>query len=843
MLNPNNYANAAPAGVAVLEPLPGPQEERAPLALVPLRRSTVNGRWEGPLAELTLTHTFGYTRAQCDRVLEAVYRFPLPGDAAVRRVVVTFGSVEIISELKERQEAEHDYERARREGRQAALTTRESPDVFTLRVTGLQPDQDVVVETTCLLLAAPEGLGWTLRIPLTTAPRYVRRDERGSRRDAQPLALYRDPGHRFALDLITSGGNISSGTHGLVSSQEDGHRRVRLAAGELIPDRDCVLRWDPAQPADEDLTRPTLQVWTAPSTEDPASTYLAALVTPPLQREGLPVLPREAIVLVDHSGSMGGSKVAAADRAAMHLLGSLQPGDRYNLAVFDHRCRWMHSQPERLDGQTVERAQAFLQAGSDMGGTELGVALEQALAQRTTRGEVSRHILIITDAQVSDDARILALVEGEARQAARRRISVLCIDASPNAYLTHQLAALGGGVARFLSSDPEQADLQGALLEIVEGWALPLATGLRLAVDREGLEGPTGAAALAPSPRQGWSALDLGDLTATRAQWVVGRVPTGGSEPLSIALLAADGSVVPSSAMVVSAAGDLAGALRAVFGAYRVLGLERLLERRLSAAEERRELERLGYGPGAPGEGRQPLYSENQGLARSAVEPLLVAEALRYGLLCSHTGFVAVRQERGVPVEGTVEVGSALPAGWEEMPGSMQLRTMASPMSPRPMANAVQDQGSARRPTLLDRMHKSRPHPGAPLGAAREALREPVEGDADQRQIRYEGRPTIDQRGQCLLLERTCREEGRWRWLTLLLPEGQPLSSISAELRLLLLVDGALVQELVLREVLALGGSVRIALSCGAGQSLQLVLQDPQGAWATAAPLLRVELR
>ena len=62
-------------------------------------------------------------------------------------MTVRFGDVEIEAELKERQQAEAEYEEAKQQGQQAALATRESPDVFTLQVAGLQPDQDVTVET------------------------------------------------------------------------------------------------------------------------------------------------------------------------------------------------------------------------------------------------------------------------------------------------------------------------------------------------------------------------------------------------------------------------------------------------------------------------------------------------------------------------------------------------------------------------------------------------------------------------------------------------------------------------------------------------------------------------
>src|SRR6185295_14846398 len=175
--------------------------------------------------------------------LEALYRFPLPGDAAVMSVRVRFGDVDIQTELKERQEAEKDYDDAKQQGRQAALLTRESPDVFTLRVAGIQPDQDVTVETGYVQLARAEGSGWSLRAPLTTAPRYVRSDELTTRHaQGQPLALLRDPGHRFALDLTVRGAAaVTSPTHAIQTEDTGDGVRVRLQAGDVLPDRDCVL--------------------------------------------------------------------------------------------------------------------------------------------------------------------------------------------------------------------------------------------------------------------------------------------------------------------------------------------------------------------------------------------------------------------------------------------------------------------------------------------------------------------------------------------------------------------------------------------------------------------------
>ena len=142
MFNPKSFANSRPDGIGVLE-IVDDNDRRVdqPRSFVPLKRTELGGEITGPLAALRLTQTYGFSAGQCEKTLEAVYRFPLPGDAAVTKVRVCFGEVEINAELKERGQAETEYQEARREGRQGALQTRESPDVFTLRVAGIQPDR------------------------------------------------------------------------------------------------------------------------------------------------------------------------------------------------------------------------------------------------------------------------------------------------------------------------------------------------------------------------------------------------------------------------------------------------------------------------------------------------------------------------------------------------------------------------------------------------------------------------------------------------------------------------------------------------------------------------------
>lgn len=353
MFNRFNYFNSRTDGAGVLE-VTEQRKEGQPALFVPLRRTLLRGEVLGPLAALTLVHTYGYTRAQCDKVLAAAYRFPLPGDAAVTGVRVRFGEVAITATLREREAAEEEYKEAMKSGKQAALLTRESPDVFILQLTGLQPEQEVVVETDYVQLARPEGAGWSLRVPLTTAPRYLRSDELTARHaQGQPLALWRDPGHRFALELtIRDVATVTSSTHALALETRDGATSVRLQDSEVAPDRDCVLAWQPRQ-----AERTALQVWLH---DDPHFRYFLALATPPAMPDSTRVIAREVLLLVDHSGSMHGPKWAAADWSVKSFLYGLQPRDAFSLGLFHNTIRWSAIQPLSATPAHIKEAIVFL---------------------------------------------------------------------------------------------------------------------------------------------------------------------------------------------------------------------------------------------------------------------------------------------------------------------------------------------------------------------------------------------------------------------------------------------------------------------------------------------------
>jgi Ca-activated chloride channel family protein len=850
MFNRAAYENSRPGGIGVLEVANGAERgEDQPRLFVPLKRTRLTGEIVGPLASLRVTQVYGYSKDQMDKVLEAVYRFPLPGDAAVTGVRVTFGEVEIKAELKEREEAEEEYEKAKAEGRQAALATRESPNVFTLQVAGIRPDEDVKVETSYVQLARARGEGWSLRIPLTTAPRYVRSDEATSfHAHGQPLLLMRDPGHRFSLEVTLVGaGSATSETHELDVKELDGALSVRLRDGEVIPDRDCALSWLPRR----EEQRTALQVLLH---EDAPSglVYFLALIAPPASQEERTGVPREVTLLVDHSGSMSGPKWEAADWAVEQFLLDLDEGDDLALCLFHSSTQWFSDQSQRAASKTVEAAIEFLLSHKDSGGTDLGVALEQGLHLRRSTDERARHLVIVTDAQVTDAARILRLANEEAEREHRRRISVLCIDAAPNSFLASELAQRGGGLARFLTSSPDELDITTALDEVLKDWAQPVLADLRLGVEGRNLQ--SGDRQVVSEEIRGWSFIDLGDLPRGRTLWVVGRVPRGDNGKLRFQLATAAGDGVASHSVELGKESGKRPALKALFGARRVLGLEYLIDSGYSMEELKEQLEHLQYDSGEVlGTEGVPskVYAENvREDARRALRSLLVREALEYGLVCAETAFVAVRTEAGQPIEGTVPVASALPVGWSDsfLTSTVFARgglgagagfRAAAPITPQLpaslMAEAVRLSEAMGTGQRLAAMGPAVMEPSKPL--------EPV--------VLYSGVPRFE--GEAAVLFDSSREEdeakvpesGTIRQIKVRFLGGEPeAGTLDGGLSLLIFVGDVVSPRAAvgLADIVRRRGQRPLNLARAKGDIVRIVLHDPQGAWSKGAPQIEVAI-
>ena len=280
-------------------------------------------------------------------------------------------------------------------------------------------------------------------------------------------------------------------------------------------------------------------------------------------------------------------------------------------------------------------------------------------------------------------------------------------------------------------------------------------------------------------------------------------------------------------------------AIKALFGARRILGLEYALQSGLSGEALADQLRRIGVDAAALTDGEPALYPENACQAStSALAPLLIQESLDYGLICSETAFVAVRQEAGQRVETRLIVPNAKPAEWSDTflstaqsfgaaPGGVgrggMLRSMAAPMS----SSAVQAMPAMAGAAGL-RRHRDR----GEASSTRE-----IEVFAGVPALRGDEAVLADASGDPF------PEEAHLTRISVEVSAGDR-SRISSGLTLLLFV-GDMAQpraRIRLADLIRLGGSRPLNVLKSRGENVRIVLRDPDGAWAREAPHLSVTL-
>ncbi|MFI6295456.1 VIT domain-containing protein [Nonomuraea sp. NPDC050790] len=438
---------------------------------LPLESVDVTASISGLVAGVEVAQGF---RNPFEVPLEATYVFPLPDRAAVTAFRMEADDRVIEGVLKERGAARADYDQALREGRRAAIAEEDRPDVFTIRVGNIVPGERVTVRLTLSQPLPYEDGAATFRFPLVVAPRYVpgapldgpsAGDGVAPDTDAVPDASRISPPvllpgfpHPVRLSLTVDVDAAGLELRELASSLHVVRRegdRLSLEPGERL-DRDFILRlgFDAST---------ALQL-------DGAGTFALTVVPPPL--EGTRT-PRDLVLLLDRSGSMGGWKMVAARRAASRIVDTLTDQDRFAVLAFDSYVEAAFDGLREASDRNRYRAVEHLSRMDARGGTELLEPLRQAIA---LLGETARErvIVLVTDGQVGNEDQILEQTGGAL---SAMRVHTVGIDQAVNAGFLSRLAGLGAGRCELVESEDR---LDAAMEQIHRRIGAPLVTDLSL---------------------------------------------------------------------------------------------------------------------------------------------------------------------------------------------------------------------------------------------------------------------------------------------------------------------------------------------------------------------------
>lgn len=611
--------------------------------------------------------------------VEVTYTFPLPARFAVLAMTATLAGRTVTAQLAERQAARDIYDHAISSGVRAALAEQDRDEVFTLTLGNVAPGEEVRCRLELVGVAALDAGSATLRLPLVVAPRFTpgtpldgtpagtgTAADTDAAPDASRVTPPRAAGPLGVAVTATvelpedAASTAVCSTHISAAAEVLGEGRTKVTLTVDEPDCDAVIRW-----AD---TTDGAAVATLDADHDGADgTEILTLTVTPQTSPDTVRRPLDVVVLLDRSGSMHGWKMVAARRAAARIADACSSKDRLAVWAFDSNVEHAPGH-DRLESATDARrfaATSWLGQLEARGGTQLAPALASATALLGTPAGRDAVLVLITDAQVSDEDRCVRSVSGAAR------VLVVGVDDAANGSLCDRLARATGGWSDTVES-PERLD--EALPRLQRAVAAPAWVAPRLIV--EGAEVLEQAPAVIP------------DGYADAPFTLRARVRRT-AEAVTASLI--------SSGRTVAVADAHAGTSRAAAP---------LFARTLLADLEDSHGSGRDVATGIP-------------VALDAVAARLVEVSLAYGVLCRHTAFVAVD-----PAAAACSDGAPLPvvqpvAQPRSLRAAKVLRGVGSALSHGISVGSSQSQGVSSSVALAMNLDVGNSAPG---GAASGSL-------------------------------------------------------------------------------------------------------------------------
>lgn len=442
----------------------------------------------GPIMRTRVTQRF---ENPSEGWVEGTYVFPLPEDSAVDTLKMQIGERFIEGKVKPRLEAKGIYERAKAEGKKAALLEQQRPNIFTNQVANIGPGETIVVQIEYQSrLRQSNGL-FSFRFPMVVAPRYSPQPvdktvDLDSRTVSEPVPDREkieapvldppvldppvlDPKKNARINPVTltvnlkAGfpiANVSSPYHAIdITAPDDLSRRITLKNESVPADRDFELNWKAIEGKSPyaGLFRETVD----------GKTYLLSFVTPPtaMSAEEKPA-KREVVFVIDNSGSMAGPSMEQAKASLALAMSRLRPEEKFNVIRFDdtmtvHFPELVAATPDNRDA-----AIAFVRNLTADGGTEMLPALEAALR---TQGPVEpgalRQVIFLTDGAIGNETQLFDQIRDNRGDA---RVFTVGIGSAPNSHFMTKAAEYGRGTFTLIGAESEVAARMGELFAKLE---------------------------------------------------------------------------------------------------------------------------------------------------------------------------------------------------------------------------------------------------------------------------------------------------------------------------------------------------------------------------------------
>jgi Ca-activated chloride channel family protein len=437
---------------------------------LPLKDTRVEISIAGVIADVKVRQIY---RNEGTRPINASYVFPASTRAAVYAMRMQLGNEIIVAKIKEREQARKEFEQAKEEGKSASLLEQERPNVFSMSLANIMPQEQVEIELRYTELVIPTDNIYELVFPNVVGPRYASPRD-GNKGNAFVETPYLRQGQKPTSELhitarIAAGlpiYDLSCPSH-QISPQWQSNGAAQLTLDDSDPfqgNRDFVLRY---RLAGDQIASGLMLVQ---GTDENFFLYMAQ---PPQRVATDSIPPREYIFVVDVSGSMEGFPLNTSKQLLRDLIGKLRPTDLFNVILFAGDSTVLSPQSLEANDQNIASAIALIEQQRGSGGTELLSAMQQAMSLPRQDG-ISRSLLLLTDGFVAGEEGVFDHIRANLN---RCNVFAFGIGTSVNHHLIEGVAKAGMAEPFVVTTE---ADAEGVANKFREYVQSPVLTDIEV---------------------------------------------------------------------------------------------------------------------------------------------------------------------------------------------------------------------------------------------------------------------------------------------------------------------------------------------------------------------------
>ena len=432
---------------------------------LPLKDTRVEISVSGVIADVKVRQIY---RNEGTRPINASYIFPASTRAAVYAMRMQLGNEIIIAKIKEREQAKKEFDQAKEEGKSASLLEQERPNVFSMSLANVMPQEQVEIELRYTELVIPTDNIYELVFPTVVGPRYAAAQD-AKKENGFVQTPYLPQGQKPTSELhitarIAAGlpiYDVTCPSHKIVP-QWQANGMASLSLDDTDPfqgNRDFVLRY---RLAGDQITSGLLLF--QGTEQGGGENFFLYMAQPPQRVATDSIPPREYIFVVDVSGSMEGFPLNTSKQLLRDLIGKLRPTDLFNVILFAGDSTVLSPHSLAANEQNIATAIALLEQQRGSGGTELLAAMQQAMSLPRQEG-ISRSLLLLTDGFVAGEQGVFDHIRQNLNQC---NVFAFGIGTSVNHYLIEGVAKAGMAEPFVVTSEAEASGVANKFREYVQ---------------------------------------------------------------------------------------------------------------------------------------------------------------------------------------------------------------------------------------------------------------------------------------------------------------------------------------------------------------------------------------